>query len=96
MSETIEDDKLYYIEDTSRLHGNTKYWWVKNNYGYTPDTKEARAWTGEEIKKEISRSDSDLKAWPVEYIDKHISHSVLCENVEWDKGIIVNVKPNET
>ena len=96
MSETIEDDKLYYIENTSRIYGNTKYWWVKNNYGYTCDIREARAWTGEEIKTEISSKDNDMRAWPVEYIARRIVHSVSCESVEYDKGIAVNLKSNET
>jgi len=74
--------KLFYLQ----LKGNHGFmiWWRAGDHGYGTCIKEARAWTKEELDREVSSTDDSKKyrVWPKDLIDEaaaRIGSGAICE-----------------
>ena len=72
----------YYIEDTSKLCGDTKIWWRQNGKGYTSDLTDAERWTAEDATKMLRDCPGKpFVAWPTLAVDCHAHLTVQCAHV---------------
>ena len=64
----VDDDGLYYLQDSRSYVGNCPQWWAKDRAGYTSRLDEAHRFTFDEAMQQHRERDTDIP-WPCAEID---------------------------
>lgn len=64
----VDEDGLYYLQDSRSYVGNCPQWWAKDRAGYTSRLDEAHRFTFDEAMQQHRERDTDIP-WPCAEID---------------------------
>lgn len=81
---------LYYVQD-SRFFDGSSVVWLSEDGGYTPDLRKAKVFTKEESQEQLQLRNSDV-AWPKDYIDGKLIHTVTVTDIEQRQGVRSQLK----
>ena len=70
-----ENEQLYYLQ--AGYVGNAILWWGQNHCGYTTDLAKAGKYTKAQCKQVTRLAGRTERAWPVEYVDKHLQAKIV-------------------
>lgn len=76
----MENNELYYLQDSRNYSGNDLLWWGHNGAGYVTDLRKAQTFTKAEALQQNTARETDIP-WPKEYADQHIKHAVDSQDV---------------
>lgn len=82
----MSENKLFYIQDTRNTVGNSMLWWELYNRGYVCDIKQARIFSELDAHKICDDSESK-RMWPVEYINKRVSHHIDMQHCDFEQAL---------
>lgn len=82
---SIQKDKIYYVQDNRSYVGNAVLWWGKNGNGYVTDLEKAHKFTYDELLKFNPRS-SDI-VWDSEHVEKAVRNYVDGQYLDHKKAL---------
>lgn len=95
----MENNELYYLQDSRNYSGNDLLWWGKNGAGYVTDLRKAQTFTRLEALQQNTARETDIP-WPKNYADAHIKYAVDSQDVSLataleGKNITLRKSPKE-
>lgn len=83
----MSEIKLYYLQDTRCVVGNSMMWWAIDGRGYTCDIRCAQIWTMDELKKSNYNCKNEYNEkyipWPKDVIDRLVQHHVDHQDLQY-------------
>ncbi len=76
----MDNNELYYLQDSRNYSGNDLLWWGKNGAGYVTDLRKAQTFTRLEALQQNTARETDIP-WPKNYADVHIKYAVDSQDV---------------
>lgn len=76
----LDDDALYYLQDTRQKVGNCMLFWGVKDRGYTCQLDDAGKYTGSEARDRCR--DGDHKAWPCGFIERNAVRHVRADSID--------------
>lgn len=94
----INDEPLFYLQDSRSYCGNDVYWWMERGKGYTTDIGKAHLYTKDEAMRQHKARETDIP-WPKSYIDQKTRLTVDMQYINRSEALagtgIVLVKPQQ-
>ena len=87
-------EPLHYIQDTRQHVGNSVLWWCPNGAGYTTHIDKAGKYTKAEARRTTQRHTDRL--WPCSHVDKHWSHHVDMQHLNYDRSVLAARRPKKS
>jgi hypothetical protein len=76
----IDDDSVYYLQDTRQKVGNCMLFWCPKDAGYTCQLDDAGRYTGAEARDRCR--DGTHKAWPCGFIERNAVRHVRADSID--------------
>ncbi|HAT7708281.1 TPA: hypothetical protein JAX41_004735 [Enterobacter roggenkampii] len=76
----MDNNELYYLQDSRNFSGNDLLWWGRNGAGYVTDLRKAQTFTRLEALQQNTARETDIP-WPKDYADAHIKYAVDSQDV---------------
>ena len=80
LGSALDDDALYYLQDTRQKVGNCMLFWKPSDHGYTCQLDEAGKYTGADARPRVN--DGTHKAWPVGFIERNAVRHVRADSID--------------
>lgn len=78
----IDDEALYYVQDTRSVVGNCGSWWAPNGAGYVCCIDDAGKYPGKAVR---SMRDTDVP-WPIDHVLQHVVRHVRVDNQAFSRN----------
>ncbi len=83
----LDENEMYYVQDSRSYVGNCVLWWGKNSSGYVCSINEAHKYTKQEIiAKFIDGRDTDI-VWNAKHIEGNIKQVVDIQNINQEFSV---------
>jgi hypothetical protein len=85
--QTLDENKMYYMQDARNYVGNAVVWWRKDGGGYGCDIREAHKYTKEElVAKFTSIRDTDI-VWEADHIETIIKPIIDAQGLKYEFSV---------
>lgn len=80
--DSLDENDMYYVQDSRSYLGNLVYWWAKGSNGYTTYIDKAEKYTKEQLIKNFKNTSSTNLFWSVKHVNEKISKHVDIQNLD--------------